>query len=137
MIKILIVDDEPFIRQGLKILINWEEYGYEIVGEAANGIEAIKVLEEKEIDLIIADIKMPEMNGIELIEYVHDNILSEIKFIMLSGYYEFEYAKKAIKYNVTDYILKPIQKDELIKDRLSKAKIEMLSESKSTGVLNT
>ena len=85
------------------------------MGEAANGLEAIKELEKKEIDLIIADIKMPEMNGIELIEYVRDNILTEVKFIVLSGYYEFEYAKKAIKYNVTDYILKPIQKDELIK----------------------
>lgn len=115
MIKILVVDDEPFIRQGLNILIDWEKYGYEIVGEASNGIEAIKELQEKEIDLIIADIKMPEMNGIELIEYVRSNISSEVKFIVLSGYYEFEYAKKAIKYNVTDYILKPIQKEELIK----------------------
>lgn len=115
MIKILIVDDEPFIRQGLKILINWEQYGYEIVGEASNGLEAIKELEKKDIDLIIADIKMPEMNGIELIEYVHDNMLTEVKFIVLSGYYEFEYAKKAIKCNVKDYILKPIQKEELIK----------------------
>lgn len=115
MIKILIVDDEPFIRQGLKILINWEQYGYEIIGEAANGLEAIKQLEEKEIDLVIADIKMPEMNGIELIEFVHNNMLTEVKFIVLSGYYEFEYAKKAIKYNVKDYILKPIQKEELIK----------------------
>lgn len=115
MIKLLIVDDEPFIRQGLKILINWEEYGYEIVGEACNGLEAIKELEKKDVDIIITDLKMPEMNGIELIEYVRKNILDEIKFIVLSGYYEFEYAKKAIKYNVTDYILKPIQKDELIK----------------------
>lgn len=115
MIKVLIVDDEPFIRQGLKILINWEQYGYEIVGEASNGLEAIKELETKEIDLIIADIKMPEMNGLELIEYVRGNMLKEVKFIVLSGYYEFEYAKKAIKCNVTDYILKPIQKDELIK----------------------
>lgn len=115
MIKILIVDDEPFIRQGLKILINWEQYGFEIVGEAANGIEAIKELEEKEVDIVIADIKMPEMNGIELIEYVRKNMRNEIKFIVLSGFYEFEYAKKAIKYNVTDYILKPIQRDELIK----------------------
>jgi two-component system, response regulator YesN len=115
MIKILIVDDEPFIRQGLKILINWEKYGYEIVGEAANGIEAIKELEKKEIDLIIVDIKMPEMNGIELVEHVRNNISNTIKFIVLSGYYEFEYAKKAIKYNVTDYVLKPIRKDELIK----------------------
>jgi len=115
MIKLLIVDDEPFIRQGLKILINWEQYGYEIVGEACNGLEAIKELEKKEVDIIITDIKMPEMNGIELIEYVRKNMLDEIKFIVLSGYYEFEYAKKAIKYNVTDYILKPIQRDELIK----------------------
>lgn len=115
MIKILIVDDEPFIRQGLRILINWEQYGYEIVGEAANGLEAIKELQTKEIDLIIVDIKMPEMNGLELIEYVRGNMLNEVKFIVLSGYYEFEYAKKAIKCNVTDYILKPIQKEELIK----------------------
>lgn len=119
MINILIVDDEPFIRQGLKILINWEQYGYKIVGEAANGLEAIKELEKNEIDLIVADIKMPEMNGIELIEYVRENISDKIKFIVLSGYYEFEYAKKAIKYGVTDYILKPIQKDELIKTLLS------------------
>lgn len=115
MIKILIVDDEPFIRQGLKILINWEKYGYEIVGEAANGLEAIKEIEKKKIDLIIVDIKMPEMNGIELIEYVRNNVSKKIKFIVLSGFYEFEYAKKAIKYNVTDYILKPIQKEELVK----------------------
>lgn len=115
MIKVLIVDDEPFIRQGLKILIDWEQYGYEVVGEAANGIEAIKELEVKDIDLIIADIKMPEMNGLELIEYVRANMLNEVKFIVLSGYYEFEYAKKAIKCNVTDYILKPINKEELIK----------------------
>ena len=115
MIKVLIVDDEPFIRQGLKILIDWEQYGYEVVGEAANGIEAIKELEVKDIDLIIVDIKMPEMNGLELIEYVRGNMLNEVKFIVLSGYYEFEYAKKAIKCNVTDYILKPINKEELIK----------------------
>lgn len=115
MIKILIVDNEPFIRQGLKILINWEQYGYEIVGEASNGLEAIRELETKKIDLVITDIKMPEMSGIELIEYIRTNISNEVKFIVLSGYYEFEYAKKAIKYNVTDYILKPIQKEELIK----------------------
>jgi len=119
MIKVLIADDEPFIRQGLKILINWNEYGYEIVGEAANGIEAIKQINEKKIDLIIADIKMPEMDGLELIEYVRTNISETAKFIVLSGYYEFEYAKKAIKYSVTDYILKPIQKDELLKVLIS------------------
>ncbi len=132
MIKILIVDDEPFIRQGLKILIHWEQYGYEIVGDAANGIEAIKELEKKEIDLIIVDIKMPEMNGIELIEYVRVNISTRVKFIVLSGFYEFEYAKKAIKYNVTDYILKPIQKHELIKVLKSFKEEYLKQESRKT-----
>lgn len=115
MIKILLVDDEPFIRQGIKILIDWEKYGYKIVAEASNGIEAIKELDKNEIDLIITDIKMPEMNGLEFIEYTKMNINKKYKFIVLSGFYEFEYAKKAIKYNVTDYILKPIIIDELIK----------------------
>lgn len=115
MIKILLVDDEPFIRKGIQILIDWENYGYEIVAEASNGVEAIKELEKNEIDLIITDIKMPEMNGLEFIEYTQRNINKKYKFIVLSGFYEFEYAKKAIKYNVKDYILKPIVVDELIK----------------------
>lgn len=115
MIKILLVDDEPFIRKGIQILIDWESYGYEIVAEASNGVEAIKELQKNEIDLIITDIKMPEMNGLEFIEYTQSNIKKKYKFIVLSGFYEFEYAKKAIKYNVKDYILKPIVVDELIK----------------------
>lgn len=115
MIKVLIVDDEPFIRQGLRILIDWNELGFEIADEAANGKEAIQLLQEHQYDLIIADIKMPNINGIELIEFVYKNKLSDAKFIILSGFYEFDYAKKAIKYNVAEYILKPIQKDELVR----------------------
>lgn len=115
MINVLIVDDEPFIRQGLKILIDWEEYGFLVAGEAVNGKEAIRLLEDKDYDLIITDIKMPEMDGMELIEYVRKNKSQELKIIVLSGYYEFEYAKQAIRYNVADYILKPIQKEELMR----------------------
>lgn len=114
MIKTLIVDDEPFIRQGLRVLIDWEKYGYEIVDEAENGIKAIEKIKEKKIDLVITDIKMPEMDGLELIKYVSENIKRKINYIVLSGYCEFEYARKAIKYNVQDYILKPIQREELI-----------------------
>lgn len=113
MIKVLVVDDEPFIRQGLGILIDWNHYGYEIVGEAANGREALEKLKEGVYDLVITDIKMPEVSGIELIKRIRETN-KEIKIIVLSGYYEFEYAKQAIKYQVMDYILKPIQKDELI-----------------------
>lgn len=114
MIKVLIVDDEPFIRQGLKILIDWGSYGYEITAEAVNGKEAINILKSHRIDLVITDIKMPEMNGLEFIGYVRQHISPNMRFIVLSGYYEFNYAKRAIQYKVTDYILKPIQKEELI-----------------------
>lgn len=115
MINVLIVDDEPFIRQGVKILIDWKEYGFNIADEAADGKEALELLEKNQYDLIITDIKMPHMNGIELIEAIRRGKNKDIKVIVLSGYYEFEYAKQAIKYNVSDYILKPIQKEELVR----------------------
>lgn len=115
MIKVMIADDEPYIRQGLKILINWEQYGFTVCGEAANGKEALELMETEEYDLIITDIKMPTMNGIELIEHTWANISKQIRFIILSGFYEFEYAKTAIKYGVVDYVLKPVQKEELIR----------------------
>jgi len=115
MIKVMIVDDEPYIRQGLKILIDWEHFGFKISAEASNGHEAVKILENTEIDLVITDIKMPHMDGLELIEYTREHISGNIRFIILSGFYEFEYAKKAIKNDVADYVLKPVQKDELIK----------------------
>ena len=113
MIKVLIADDEPYIRQGLKILINWEQYGFEISGEASNGFEAVELMKQTKYDLIITDIKMPQMNGLELIEYTREHISKDIRFIILSGFYEFEYAKKAIRYDVADYVLKPVQKEEL------------------------
>lgn len=119
MINILIVDDEPFIRQGLKILIDWNSYGYSIVGEASNGKEAIKFLENNKVDLIISDIKMPEMDGLALIKSIFEKGIRDIKTIMLSGYYEFEYAKTAIKYGVKDYILKPVEREELISTLIS------------------
>lgn len=114
MINILIVDDEPFIRQGLKILINWNFYGYNIIGEASNGNEAIKFVEKNKVDLIISDIKMPGIDGLGLVKNIYEKYNRKIKCIMLSGYYEFEYAKKAIKYGVKEYILKPIEREELI-----------------------
>lgn len=115
MIKVLIVDDEPFIRQGIQILINWEKHGFEICGEASNGLEAIELMKKEPVDLVITDIKMPQMDGLKLIEYTRNNISGDIQFLLLSGFCEFEYAKKAIKYNAVDYILKPIQREELIR----------------------
>jgi len=114
LLKVLLVDDEPYIRKGLNALIDWEAEGFRITGEAQNGDNAIQLLQEEKYDLIISDIKMPEMDGIEFITEVKNNKISEAKFVFLSGFYDYQYAKTAITYGCCDYILKPIQKDELL-----------------------
>ncbi len=114
MIKVLVVDDEQFIRQGLCHLVDWEKYGYQIVAEAENGSDAIRILEEIEIDLVFVDIRMPGMTGLELISYVHENIKRRVGFVILTGYADFNYAREALRYNVLDYILKPVLEEELL-----------------------
>lgn len=114
MLKVLLVDDEPFIVQGLSALIDWEKEGFEIVGTAGNGSEAVEFLKSNPVDLILADIKMPVMNGLEFLKYIRETHLSEAFFVILSGYGDFTYAKEAIKWQCTDYILKPIQKSQLL-----------------------
>lgn len=114
MLQVLLVDDEPFIVKGLEVLINWEKEGYEIVKTAANGEEAFLYLQSNSVDLIIADIKMPAMNGLELLERIREEQISDAYFVILSGYSDFLYAQKAIRYNCTDYIVKPVVKDELL-----------------------
>lgn len=96
MLRVLLVDDEPFILQGIKMLIDWEQEGFEIAGMAANGKEAIAFLEQEEVDLIIADIRMPEMTGLELLETIKREKLSNAYFVILSGYADFEYARRAM-----------------------------------------
>lgn len=114
MLKVLLVDDEPFIVQGLSALIDWEKEGFEIVGTAGNGSEAVEFLKSNPVDLILADIKMPVMNGLVFLKYIRETHLSEAFFVILSGYGDFTYAKEAIKWQCTDYILKPIQKSQLL-----------------------
>lgn len=113
MLRVLLVDDEPFIVHGLAVLIDWEREGYKIVGTAANGMEALWYLRENEVDLIIADIKMPIMTGIELLEKIRTEKISEAYFVILSGYNDFNYAQQAIRYDCMDYVLKPIRQEEL------------------------
>lgn len=115
VIKVMIIDDEPFIREGLKVIIDWQKYGFQVCEEAGNGRQALEKLKKQDIGLIIADIRMPEMNGLELIEYVRKHYTKKIYFIILSGYNDFEYAKQAISNDVSDYLLKPIQAEELIR----------------------
>ncbi|MGD7045780.1 response regulator transcription factor [Jeotgalibacillus proteolyticus] len=113
MRDVLIVDDEPMIREGLKTLIDWEEYGYRVVGLARNGRDGYEKFQQLKPDLIIADIKMPEMDGITLLETLRDES-NNIRFILLSGYADFNYARRAISCGAEAYLLKPIDEDELI-----------------------
>jgi len=113
MLNVLIVDDEPFIRQGLRVLVDWEAEGFSIIGEASDGIEALEMLEYHQVDLIIADIQMPGMGGLQLLKELRERGMNDVHFVILSGYREFSYAQTAMKYNCLDYIIKPINKDDL------------------------
>ncbi|MDT8717265.1 response regulator [Clostridium sp. 19966] len=124
MYKVMIVDDEPFVRQGLISLINWAEYDFQICCESDNGIDALKSAKEYSPDLIITDIRMPEMSGLELIRECEKELKSGCKYIILSGYSEFEYARQAMSYGVVNYILKPIDEDE-VKESLARIKKEL------------
>lgn len=112
MYKMLIVDDEPLIRTGLKNMIEWEVYGIEIVGEAEDGMKAYQQIKALCPEIALIDISMPNMSGLELMELC-SHLVSPPSFIILSGYNDFEYVQTAIKYGAVNYLLKPVDQDEL------------------------
>lgn len=114
MLKVLVVDDETLILEGLAEGINWNRLKCYRPFLAKNGLEAIDIIEKNDIDIIITDIKMPGMDGLELAEWVYTN-KKGIHVIILSGYDDFIYAQNAMRFGVTDYILKPTKLDELEK----------------------
>ena len=114
MLKVMLIDDEPYILQGLQVLVNWESEGYEIAAVMTNGKDAYNYLKENQVDLIISDIQMPNMTGIELLDAITKDRISDAKFVILTGYDDFSYMQKAIRNNCFDYILKPVNKEELI-----------------------
>ena len=113
MIKVFLVEDEAIIRRGIRDNINWEENGFQFVGEAGDGEYAYPQILKTEPDILITDVKMPFMNGLELSRLVK-KALPETKIIILSGYDEFNYAKEAITIGVNEYLLKPITSVNLI-----------------------
>lgn len=113
MIKVLIVDDEPKLREGLRTLIPWEEEGYTVVATAANGFEALEKFHTFAPKLIVADIRMPGMDGLELIAELRKQN-ANCHVLILSGYADFEYAKRAISCHIDGYLLKPVDEEELI-----------------------
>ena len=117
MLKIFLAEDEVIVRETIKRMIPWEELGFELVGEAADGEMALPLLIRQKPDLLITDIKMPFMDGLTLAKLAKKE-LPELKIVILSGYDDFNYAKQAINIGVEDYLLKPITKNALI-ERLS------------------
>lgn len=112
MLKVILIDDEAVILLGLKKLINWKNLGYVIVGEARDGSEGFRLIKEKKPDIVISDIAMPGMSGIEMLKHISDSGM-EVKTIFLSGYQEFSYAKEALRYGAVDYLLKPVSAADL------------------------
>ncbi len=123
MYKLMIVDDEQIEREGMAQFIPWEKYDIELCGTAWNGVDALEQIQKTEPDLILTDIKMPIMNGIELIEKLSDSY-KDIVIIVLSGYGEYEYTSQAMEYGVKYYILKPCDEEKIV-SVLEKAKKDL------------
>lgn len=127
MYQVQIVDDEPIVLMGLENLIPWNSLGFSVVSCAQNGQEAYEQYRNHKIDLVITDIEMPIMNGLDYIKQLRANSEST-EIVILTAYEEFEYAKVAIQNSVTNYILKPIDEEQIIgtltkvKDNLEKKK---------------
>ena len=127
--RVLLVDDEEDIREGISRKMDWLGLGFSLVGEAANGQDALELAESLRPDVILTDIKMPFMDGLELCRILTDR-LPAARFVVFSGFDAFEYAKQAIQMNVVEYILKPINADELsavlrrLKDQLDRERAE-------------
>jgi two-component system, response regulator YesN len=111
LLKVIIVEDEDIIRKGLMFTMDWTKYGYVVAAEAVNGKEGLEKIRTIHPDVVITDVKMPFIDGIQMLE----ESISEFHYeaIIISGYSEFEYAKKAIRLGVSDYLLKPIDIDSL------------------------
>lgn len=112
MLKVVIADDEPIVLEGLRWMIDWEKLGFELVGAANDGEDALKLIGECRPDLVITDIRMPVVDGLALIHQASERY-PRTKFIILSGYLDFEYARQAIRYGVSNYLTKPLDDREL------------------------
>ncbi|NLK27345.1 MAG: response regulator [Clostridiales bacterium] len=112
MIRLLIVDDEKVIRDGLTTTMDWEKMDITVVGTAKDGKEALELCELWHPHIVLTDVRMPKMNGLELMKHIKEK-MPNIKVIILSGHDEFAYAKEALKYGAVDYLIKPVVAEEL------------------------
>lgn len=143
-LKVLLVDDEIMIREGFKKLFDWENHDCEVVGEAADGMEALTKIDALIPDIVIMDINIPIMNGLKVIQMSRMKY-PDMAFVIVSGYDDFSYCREALRMQITDYILKPVNYDEfgscIDKLRISmfdsriKGKAEVLEEQPIMGIV--
>ncbi|MDF9841688.1 MULTISPECIES: response regulator [unclassified Paenibacillus] len=112
MRKVLIVDDEPWVAYGISQLIDWESLGFQVIGEAYDGVSAWQRVLQEQPELVISDIRMPGLDGLELLEHIQKSGLST-QVVLISGYADFSYAQQAIRYGAFDYLLKQVEQDQL------------------------
>ncbi|WP_409342888.1 response regulator [Paenibacillus sp. MBLB4367] len=127
MYKIMVVDDEAIVREGIKERISWAEHGFKLTGDYANGREALEAIERDKPDIVLSDICMPQMDGLELTRHIQGRY-PFIKVIILTGHDDFDYAQQALRLKAYDFILKPITANEL-RTLLDKLKLELDEET--------
>ncbi len=134
MFKLLIVDDEPLVQVGVKSMLNWGDYEIEVIGSASNGKQALDIIESNLPDIVITDIKMPIMDGLELTKYCMKNFVNPPVFIILTSYEEFELAKQAIRCNVIDYLIKLELDASLLQESIKKALVQVRKKHEEEGI---
>ena len=127
VLTVFIVDDEMLIRDGMKKLLKWEENGFMICGEAANGRDALQAILNCKPDVVLTDLRMPTMDGLALTAALREQMPS-VEVVIITGYDEFEYAKEAVRNGVFDYQLKPVSQSDLL-DTMQRLKKKILSRS--------
>ncbi|OMF17974.1 hypothetical protein BK131_08545 [Paenibacillus amylolyticus] len=113
MYKVIVADDEPFMLEGWRTMIDWQACGYELCGTATDGEEALSLFNAVEPDLVVTDIQMPVMDGLGLIHTLREDLAYTSKIVIVTGYSDFNYAKQAIRYQVDQYVLKPLVPEEI------------------------
>jgi two-component system response regulator YesN len=130
MYKAVIADDEEKLCKLIQLLVNWEDKGIEIAGIAHDGIEALELVKKHKPDMILTDVRMPGLNGLDLIQKIKEET-PDISCVIISGYQEFDYVKRALQFGVEDYLLKPVKKEDInrVVDGIIRKK-ELLSQEK-------
>lgn len=130
MWKVLLVEDEVFVRESVREIIAWEELGFKVAGEAGNGAEALEMIRSNPPDLVLTDIVMPEMDGVELLRRTREEGYAS-KFVMLTCMSEFEYVRQAMEYGASNYILKLSMSVNTLRETLHKMNAELTKSNPS------